>query len=91
MERKYIGLDKNIAFGLSYLFPIIAIIILVADHDLDTEDKRILVSSILNIVASSITCGIFGIIAIVVAIKNFMGDTECKLPLLYSIASSIIK
>ena len=89
MERKYLGMPKNVCFGLSYLFPIIAIIVLVVEKDLDSDEKAMMIASILNIIASSITCGVFAIIAIVAAIKYFMNDFSFKMPLLYNIASSI--
>lgn len=90
MERKYLGMDKNLCFGLCYLFPIIAIIVFATDKDLDSDEKAMLLASILNIVAASVTCGIFGIIALVAAIKYFTNDFNFKMPLLYNIASSIV-
>lgn len=90
MERKYLGLSKNVCFGLCYLIPIIAIIVLATDKELDSDEKAMMLASCLNIIASSVTCGIFGIIAIVAAIKYFMNDFDFKMPLLYNIASSIL-
>ena len=45
--KKYFSgkLDKNVAFGLSWLIPVIAIIEIIIDKDvLDVEEKRDLVS-----------------------------------------------
>lgn len=90
MEKKYLGMSKNVCFGLCYLFPIIAIITLVVEKDMDSDEKAMVLAAILNIIGSTITCGIFGIIALVAAIKYFMNDFDFKMPLLYNIASSII-
>lgn len=91
MEKKYLGMEKNIAFGLAYLIPIIAIILFCVEKDnMDHDEKAMAMSSILNIIASSVTCGIFGIIALVCSIKSFMGDYTFKLPLLYNISESIV-
>lgn len=90
MERKYLGMSKNVCFGLCYLIPILAIVVLATDKELDEDEKAMMLASALNIIGSSITCGIFGIIAIVAAIKYFMNDFDFKMPLLYNIASSIL-
>ena len=89
-EKAYLGLSKNVALGLAYLIPLVAIVLLIAEKGLDREEKAMLLSSILNIIAASVTCGIFGIIGIVAAVKAFMNDYSFKLPLLYSLSESII-
>ena len=45
-NKKYLGMEKNVCFGLSWvLFPF-AIVTLAVEKDLTTEEKRNLVSSI---------------------------------------------
>nr|MDD6335451.1 hypothetical protein [bacterium] len=87
--RKIMGLDKNIAMGLSYLIPLIALIAVLTDKGLDTDEKAMLWSSVFNAIAASITCGVFYIFAIIAAIKSFMGDYSFKLPLMYNLGQMV--
>ena len=49
MERKYLGMKKNICFGLGYLFAdfvaIITLILFIVDKDLDKDEKRMCVDT----------------------------------------------
>ena len=49
MERKYLGMNKNICFGLGYLFAdfvaIITLILFIVDKDLDKDEKRMCVDT----------------------------------------------
>lgn len=91
MEKKYLGMEKKVCFGLSYIFPIIAIILLIADKDLTKEEKQICVAIIFSILASSITCSIYFILNIIAAVKAFGDDYSFKLWGCQQIAEAIIK
>ena len=100
MEKKYLAgkLDKNIAFGLSWLLcPIFGIIEFILDKDvLDIEEKRDLVSSFITYVAAmllSVTVigGIAVIVVVIIKIINTFMGKEFKVPGAYQIASAIIK
>lgn len=91
MEKKYLGMDKNVCFGLGYLFPILLIILLIADKELTTEEKQICVATIFSCLAISITCGLYSIINLIAAIKAFGKDYSFKLFGCQQIAEAIIK
>ena len=95
MEKKYFGgkLDKNVAFGLSWL-PfigwIIAIIQFILDKDvLDLEEKRELVS-VFVVAVVAFFLPILEILNLVKAIMFFVGK-EFKVPGAYHLAAAIIK
>ena len=99
MEKKYFAgnLDKKVAFGLSWLLPIIALIELILDKDvLDLEEKREIVSVLVCAVACAVLSFtivlplVIAVFAIIAAIKNFMGKTF-RVPGAYHIAAAIIK
>lgn len=99
MEKKYLAgkLDKNIAFGLSWLIPIFGIIEFIIDKDvLDLEEKRDLVSMFVLFIADIVLSFtvIVPLVALVLAIikiiMSFMGK-EFKVPGAYHIAAAIIK
>ena len=102
MEKKYFGgkLDKNVAFGLSwlpYVGAIIAIIQFILDKDvLDVEEKRDLVSvfvvAVVDIVLSVtvIVPALLFVLWVIKCIMTFMGK-EFKIPGAYHIAAAIIK
>ena len=91
MEKKYLGMDKNVCFGLGYLIPIILIILLITDKELTTEEKQMCVACIFSIIAVSITCGLYFIINLIAAIKCFGNDYSFKLFGCQQIAEAIIK
>lgn len=100
--KKYFSgkLDKNVAFGLSWLIWPVAIIEMILDKDvLDVEEKRDLVSLFVILVLGTVLAatlllsplaGLLGILVIVKAIMTFMGK-EFKIPGAYQIAAKIIK
>ena len=99
MEKKYFGgkLDKNIAFGLSWLPAIgwiLAIVEFILDKDtLDVEEKRELVSVFVVTVAACILgvlAPLWFVLFVVKAIMSFMGK-EFKVPGAYHLAAAIIK
>lgn len=102
MEKKYFGgkLDKNVAFGLSWLLWPLAIVEFILDKDvLDIEEKRDLVSLFaILVIGTVLTCtvigspvaALLGVLVIVKAIMSFMGK-EFKIPGAYHIAAAIIK
>ena len=91
MEKKYLGMDKNVCFGLGYLIPLIFIILLITDNELNTEEKQICVATIFSCIAATITCGLYWIINIIAAIKCFGNDYSFKLFGCQQIAEAIIK
>lgn len=99
MEKKYFGgkLDKNVAFGLSWLPAIgwiLAIVEFILDKDtLDVEEKRELVSVFVVTVAACILgvlAPLWFVLFVVKAIMSFMGK-EFKVPGAYHLAAAIIK
>ena len=91
MEKTYLGLEKNVAFCLSYLIQPIAIVILVIEKDLTREERVELVAIILSIAAAAVTCSLyFWIFNLITAIKCFSGDFDFKLPICQNIAESIM-
>ena len=52
MERKYLGMDKNVCFGLAYLpffiVILIPILLLATDKELTVDEKRMCVDVIAN-------------------------------------------
>jgi hypothetical protein len=101
MEKKYFGgnLDKNVGFGLAWLFAwISALIMFIMDKDtLDLEEKRELVSIFVCSVAAVVLSftGIvpvaISIVCLVNAILGFVGKGTFKVPGAYHIAAAIIK
>lgn len=45
MERKYLGMKKNICFGLGYLFAIVTLVLMIVDKELDKDEKRMCVDT----------------------------------------------
>ena len=99
MEKKYLAgkLDKNVAFGLSWLIGIFGIVEFIVDKDvLDIEEKRDLVSMFVmwaaTVVLSVTLIGglICGVVVIIKMIMSFIGK-EFKIPGAYHIAAAIIK
>lgn len=100
MERKYLGMDKNVCFGLAYLpffiVILIPILLLATDKELTVDEKRMCVDVIaiqvlgglLSVVCVGFVLMVFGIIA---AIKRFQGDFAWKVPLISKISEAIIK
>ncbi|MBP3387829.1 MAG: hypothetical protein J6L23_04755 [Clostridia bacterium] len=96
MERKYLGMDKNVCFGLGYLIPLITLILLITDKELDVEEKRMCVDTlalgILGSILSAVCIGIVLVVfAIIAAVKRFQGDFAWKVPLISKISEAIIK
>ena len=64
MERKYLGMDKSVCFGLCYIFVIISIILIASDKELDKDEKRMCVDTFV-LWGISVISGVFSIIPIV--------------------------
>lgn len=79
MERKYLGMPKSVCFGLGYLFAIVTLILMIADKQLDKDEKRMCVDTfvlwVINFIVSTV-CGFIpfvgGIIGSVVSLAIFV-------------------
>lgn len=91
VEKKYLGMDKNVCFGLGYLIPLLLIILLIADKELTTEEKQMCVACIFSCLAVTITCGLYWFVNLIAAIKCFGNDYSFKLFGCHQIATAIIK
>lgn len=91
MNKKYLGMDKNVCFGLGYLIPLLLIILLISDKELTTEEKQMCVASIFAAILTSITCGLYYIVVLIAAIKIFGNDYSFKLFGCQQLAEAIIK
>ena len=102
-EKKILGMEKKVAFGLIWLLQaifgigwIVAIIVLVAEKTIDIEEKREMVSVIVLAALSAILSLTFivplvaCIFAIIACVKAFQGGSW-KVPAAYQIAAAIIK
>lgn len=76
-ERKYLGMDKNVCFGLGYLIPLVLLILLITDKDLTIEEQQLSLSGILAPLISSVIW-IYPIAVLIAIIKYFSGDFEFK-------------
>ena len=95
MENNYlnVNLKKNITFGLSWLFPVFAIILFVlANETLTREEKRTFVTIFVCTAACAIP--ILGIVSavfmIIAAVKAFMNQ-EYEVPFAPKIADKFLK
>lgn len=50
-NHRILGMERNIAYGVCFIFPILAIVVLIADRSLNTENKQFMCEAILGLVA----------------------------------------
>lgn len=59
MERKYLGMDKSVCFGLGYIFTIVALVLFIADKELDKDEKRMCVDTFVIWVIIALSAAVF--------------------------------
>lgn len=94
MDKKYFTLEKNVFFGLAYIFPILSIILLATEKELMLYERRMCVDTLI-LAIFAIVLPIVGIVAVVfaviAAVKRFQGDFSYEVPIICKISEVIVK
>ena len=100
-NHRILGMERNIAYGVCFIFPILAVVVLIVDRELNTENKQFMAEAILGMLAA-IVLGIATFflkhalgwvvwsIMIFIGLLNLTGNTT-HLPFISSLVERYIK
>ncbi|MCR5808342.1 MAG: hypothetical protein K6G56_02140 [Clostridiales bacterium] len=51
-NHKILGMERNVAYGLCFIFPLLAVVAFIADRNMNTENKQFMCEAILGMLCA---------------------------------------
>ena len=100
-NHKILGMESNIAYGVCFILPIVAVIALIVDREMSSENKQFMWEAVLGWIAAFILGAltffiknalayVVHLIMIFIGVLNLIGNIT-HLPFIDKVAAKIVK